>query len=464
MAASLVTANAQHKGTYHARQLRAWTRAFIVDRDDLPFDAYGRSKISKLDNEELINELHAHLQSVGKYVKAGDLVTYLSDKGIQSRFGIKTTISLSTAKRWMHKLGYRWHSDHHGQYVDGHEREDVVNYRQKIFIPEMMALQLRTRWWMNDGLTSKICLEPQERPVEIWLQDESTFYANDRRHSGWKHIDAGSDPRPKGEGTSIMISDFVSADRGWCRSLDGKESARVVFRAGKSRDGWYTSDDMLKQVTNVMNILENNYPESDHVLVFDNASTHLKRADGALSARYMPKGIQEWGVETMLLGEDSKPVHGRDGKILKTKVQMKDSHFTDGRTQPLYFPAGRQHAGKFKGMAEILWERGYNVSKLKAQCPKFRCPEGATRCCCRRTLFNEPDFINVPSLLEEHCHARGFKHMILPKFHCELNFIEQCWGYAKRLYRLYPPTKKDEQMEANVHKALDSIPIECMRR
>jgi hypothetical protein len=139
---------------------------------------------------------------------------------------------------------------------------------------------------------------------------------------------------------------------------------------------------MLKQVTNVMNILENNYPESDHVLVFDNASTHLKRADGALSARYMPKGIQEWGVETMLLGEDGKPVHGRDGKILKTKVRMKDGHFTDGRTQLLYFPAGHQHAGKFKGMAEILRERGYNVSKLKAQCPKFRCPEGATQCCC----------------------------------------------------------------------------------
>ncbi|KAG0703460.1 hypothetical protein DFH29DRAFT_803494 [Suillus ampliporus] len=84
---------------------------------------------------------------------------------------------------------------------------------------------------MNDGLTSEISLELQERPVEIWLQDESTFYANDRRHSGWKHIDAGSDPRPKGEGTSVMISDFVSADRGWCRSLDRKESARVVFQA-----------------------------------------------------------------------------------------------------------------------------------------------------------------------------------------------------------------------------------------
>ncbi|KAG1853122.1 hypothetical protein F4604DRAFT_1512820, partial [Suillus subluteus] len=51
--------------------------------------------------------------------------------------------------------------------------------------------------------------------------DEITFYANDRHHSGWKHVDAGSDPCPKGEGTSIMISNFVSADEACCRSLDG---------------------------------------------------------------------------------------------------------------------------------------------------------------------------------------------------------------------------------------------------
>jgi hypothetical protein len=33
-----------------------------------------------------------------------------------------------------------------------------------------------------------------------------------------------------------------------------------------------------------MDILEEHYPDEDHVLVFDNATTHLKRADDALSA------------------------------------------------------------------------------------------------------------------------------------------------------------------------------------
>lgn len=121
MATSLATANAHQKGTYYARQLRAWAKAFIMDCDDLPFDKYVPLKVSKLDNEELTNELHLHLRLVGRYVKAGDLITYLLDKEAQSRFGLKSTISLATAKKWMHTLGYHWCTDHCGQYVDGHE-------------------------------------------------------------------------------------------------------------------------------------------------------------------------------------------------------------------------------------------------------------------------------------------------------------------------------------------------------
>ena len=49
-----------------------------------------------------------HLQSIGKYVKAANLVQYLSDSLVQKYFGMKSTISLATAKRWMHTLGYRW--------------------------------------------------------------------------------------------------------------------------------------------------------------------------------------------------------------------------------------------------------------------------------------------------------------------------------------------------------------------
>ncbi|TFY52291.1 hypothetical protein EVJ58_g10102 [Rhodofomes roseus] len=76
----------------------------------------------------------------------------------------------------------------------------------------------------------------------------------------------------------------------------------------------------------------------------------------------------------------------------------------------------------------------------------------------------QTDFTAVPSLLETACKERGVEVLFLPKFHCELNFIEQCWGSAKRTYRLNPPSSKEEDLQRNVLNALEAVPIESMRR
>ncbi len=77
---------------------------------------------------------------------------------------------------------------------------------------------------------------------------------------------------------------------------------------------------------------------------------------------------------------------------------------------------------------------------------------------------NEPDFIAVESLLELACKTRSFRALFVPKFHCELNFIEQCWGYSKRLYRMCPVSSKEADLERNVLQSLNSIPLESIRR
>ncbi|KAF9441759.1 hypothetical protein P691DRAFT_779685 [Macrolepiota fuliginosa MF-IS2] len=271
----------------------------------------------------------------------------------------------------------------------------------------------------------------------LWYQDESVFYAHDHHKRIWTHKLATAKPYAK--------------DYGWLRSPDRSESAQVLFRTQ-----W------------AMDILKKHYPDEEHILIFDNATTHQKRPEYAISASKMTKGPSEnFFVEVPVKDPiTGKQIYGPDGKKLKQKAQMSSGRFHDGTEQEFYFPTRHHLAGQFKGMVRILQERGYDMTGRKAQCGKKfgDCPEGATQCCCQRTLYNEPDFADVVSALEEDCTARGFSILFLPKFHCELNFIEQCWGHVKRRYRTLPPSSREDTLQKTVIMALDEIPLLTMRR
>jgi hypothetical protein len=72
-------------------------------------------------------------------------------------------------------------------------------------------------------------------------------------------------------------------------------------------------------------------------------------------------------------------------------------------------------------------------------------------------LYNEPDFVKVKSLLKIACEARGFRAIFFLKFHCELNFIKQCWGYSKQIYHELPVSSKEADLKQDVLAALESV-------
>ena len=130
------------------------------------------------------------------------------------------------------------------------------------------------------------------------------------------------------------------------------------------------------------------------------------------------------------------------------------------RSQLFYFKSGPQ-AGLFKGMTIILQEWGLiQESKLHAECKKFDCTTNqAVPCCQCCKLYNQ---LEVKSHLEIVSEAWGYEVIFLPKFHCKLNFIKQCWGYAKKFYQHYPPSLKEADLEANVFLVLESVPLKSM--
>ena len=179
-----------------------------------------------------------------------------------------------------------------------------------------------------------------------------------------------------------------------------------------------------------------------------------------------PKVGHNWGIEVSLRDPlTGKIVHKPDGTNEKIKIRMRNATFKDRTPQPLYFPDGHKRAGVFKGMAKILEERGFeDMSNVRAECKGFKCLPPAINCCCRRILYNEPDFVNVETILESICQVRGFKLLFLPKFHCELNFIEQCWGYSKQIYQLNPESLCEDALEKNMLAALEAVPLKSMHK
>ena len=144
---------------------------------------------------------------------------------------------------------------------------------------------------------------------------------------------------------------------------------------------------------------------------------------------------------------------------------MANGVLPNGQPQPLYFPEGHPQAGIFKGMGVILMERGFvKEAGLNAQCRDFKCPQDRIDCCCRRFLFSQPDFSTVKSTLELCCEEHGFPSLFLPKFHPELNPIEQCWCRAKLMYREYPLSSKEHVMHSYIINTLEAVSPKHVRQ
>lgn len=220
----------------------------------LPVNPFGDWNESMLVDEDLMGDINLHLQELEKEISAQKLVDFLARDDVREKHGITKAISERTARRYLGTLGYRWKTERKGQYADGHEREDVVDYRNSIFLPQWKEIEARMRNWTTENLP-ELGPSPAGRRIIVWFHDESIFYAHDRRKKGWYHKDAPVKPYKKGEGASLMIADYVSADFGWSpRSLDGTRSARRILRPGKNKDGYFACEDIEDQADEMMDI------------------------------------------------------------------------------------------------------------------------------------------------------------------------------------------------------------------
>lgn len=133
-------------------------------------------------------------------------------------------------------------------------------------------------------------------------------------------------------------------------------------------------------------------------------------------------------------------------------------------TQAMIFPPDHAtYPDTPKGMKQVLHERGLWRNNMRAECSRPKCDPEATDCCARQLISLQPDFLGQKSSVQEVIEAAGHLCIFLPKFHCELNFIEFFWGAVKK-YLWDHCDYTFDTLKKNLPKALASVEIKTIRR
>ena len=116
--------------------------------------------------EEIVQtQLRNHLSSVRKELRTPKNFMNSLNYGLLQTFeNAPDHICEQTARRWMYYLDFRPKKHKKGFYVDGHERVDIVVYREG-FLQEMVDIERHTGYW--DGENMEVYHPPELNDGEI---------------------------------------------------------------------------------------------------------------------------------------------------------------------------------------------------------------------------------------------------------------------------------------------------------
>ena len=182
---------------FNDKEVQLFVREFIsTKKEEITAPLLARDVTEFVGSKEMGDRVQASLEMAEAEVKSG----------MQQPRSIKAR----AATVWLKKMGYSWRDVKKGVYIDGHEREDVVKYRQEVFLPALQQVHTRLAKWDDNGTVVR---EGSQLVgglrVVIVTHDESTFNVHDGRRQMWLQ-DGENPPRPKGNGKGIMISEFLT--------------------------------------------------------------------------------------------------------------------------------------------------------------------------------------------------------------------------------------------------------------
>ena len=86
-----------------------------------------------------------------------------------------------------------------------------------------------------------------------------------------------------------------------------------------------------------------------------------------------------------------------------------------------------------------------------------------TRCYGSFTLSQQQDFLDQKEWLTEVAELAGMSVIFYPKYHCELNYIENVWGWLKSYHRRHC-TYNYAHLKTNLPLTIQDMPLAFIRR
>jgi hypothetical protein len=179
-------------------------------------------------------------------------------------------------------LGFEARNHESGIYIDGHEREDVVAYRNKWAL-EMKAYRKMMQEY--DGVDMHPIMRPNGKaPLVLVTHDESVAHALDQSRG---RVERGTRClKKKNRGRGLHCSAFVcechglmelSSEQAAAAGIpDNERKALVYLEIGKNNQGYWTNAKLVAQMPRVFAIFNALHPGQQALMAFDNSANHHK--------------------------------------------------------------------------------------------------------------------------------------------------------------------------------------------
>ena len=210
------------------KTIREWRTIFFQNEGEVPESTQGKYQRSGIvwSREDLNKRATKYVRENADVKGRPNLTVRSFSEWVNNELlpnetlepGFPRKISHETGRKWC-ELGFSVVSKKKGTFVDGHECEDVVQYRSK-FLRRMVTLGF---------------LNPSNAPTEeakaalpadfsspdpvvidktvVLFHDETAFQSNEDQLTLWAEKET-SIMRPKSKGNGIMVSDFISEQHG----------------------------------------------------------------------------------------------------------------------------------------------------------------------------------------------------------------------------------------------------------